>query len=46
MKSSQQWKQLKLYADILSTSVCRDTGSEEFITSYLSESPTEQILLK
>jgi len=34
MKSSQQRTQLKLYADILSTDVCRDTSSEEFIASY------------
>ena len=34
-----------LYEDILSTDVCGNTGSEEFIASYLSESPTGQIRL-
>jgi hypothetical protein len=46
MGLSQKRKQLRLYPEVLSTDVCRDTGSEEFIASYLSESPTEQILLK
>ena len=45
MKSSQQWKQLELYLEYPVTPVCRDTSSEEFIASRLSESPTGQIRL-
>ena len=45
MKSLQQWKQLELYFDIPGQTVERDTSSEEFIASRLSESPTGQIRL-
>ena len=45
MNSWQQSKQLKLYLDRPDTVVVRDTSSEEFIASYLSESPTGQIRL-
>ena len=45
MNSSQQWKQLELYLEYPVTPVYRDTGSEEFIASRLSESPTGQIRL-
>ena len=45
MGLSQKRKQLRLYPEILSTDVCRDTRSEEFIASYVSESPTGQVRL-
>jgi RNA-directed DNA polymerase len=45
MGLSQKRKQLRLYPEVLSTDVCRDTRSEELIASYLSESPTGQIRL-
>ena len=45
MGLSQKWKQLRLYPEVLSTDVCRDTRSEEFIASYVSESPTGQVRL-
>ena len=45
MNSLQQLKQLKLNLDLSSTIVPRDTSSEEFIASRLSESPTGQIRL-
>ena len=45
MKSLQQWKQLELYSDIPGQTVERDTSSEEFIASRLSESPAGQIRL-
>ncbi len=45
MNSLQQWKQLELYSKYPSQTACRDTSSEEFIASRLSESPTGQIRL-
>jgi len=45
MNPLQQWKQCKLYSDFSGTCVHRDTSSEEFIASYLSESPTGQVRL-
>ena len=45
MNSWQQRKQLKLYLAYPATAVVRDTSSEEFIASRLSESPTGQIRL-
>jgi RNA-directed DNA polymerase len=45
MKSSQQWKQLELYSEIPGQTVTRDTSSEEFIASRLSESPAGQVRL-
>ena len=45
MGLSRMRKQLRLYGDSSSTKVYRDTRSEEFIASYLSKSPTEQIRL-
>ena len=45
MGLSQKRKQLRLYPEVLSTDVCRDTRSEEFIASYVSESPTGQVRL-
>jgi len=44
MKSLQQWKQLELYSEYPSQPA-RDTSSEEFIASRLTESPTGQIRL-
>jgi RNA-directed DNA polymerase len=45
MNSLQQRKQLELNLEVSGTSVHRDYSSEEFIASYLSESPTGQIRL-
>jgi len=45
MKSLQQRKQLELYSEIPGQTVARDTSSEEFIASRLSESPAGQIRL-
>jgi len=45
MNPLQQWKQCKLYLDFSGTCVHRDTRSEEFIASYVSESPTGQVRL-
>jgi len=45
MNSLQQWKQLKLYSENQGQKTVRDTSSEEFIASRLSESPTGQIRL-
>ena len=45
MNSLQQRKQLELNLEFSGTSVHRDYSSEEFIASYLSESPTGQIRL-
>ena len=45
MNSLQQWKQLELYSKYPSQTAFRDTSSEEFIASRLSESPTGQIRL-
>ena len=45
MSSSQRWKQLELYSKYPSQTASRDTSSEEFIASHLSESPTGQIRL-
>ncbi len=45
MNSLQQWKQLELYSHYPSQTASRDTSSEEFIASRLSESPTGQIRL-
>ncbi len=45
MSSLQQWKQLELYPGFSGTSVRRNQGSEEFIASHLSESPTGQVRL-
>lgn len=45
MNSSQQWKQLELYSQYPSQTASRDTSSEEFIASRLSEGPTGQIRL-
>jgi RNA-directed DNA polymerase len=45
MGLSQKRKQLRLYPEVLSTDVCRDTRSEELIASYASESPTGQVRL-
>ena len=45
MNSLQQWKQLELYSQYPSQTASRDTSSEEFIASRLSESPTGQIRL-
>ena len=45
MGLSQKRKQLRLYPEVLSTDVCRDTRSEELIASYVSESPTGQVRL-
>ena len=45
MNSLQQWKQLELYSKYPSQTAIRDTSSEEFIASRLSESPTGQIRL-
>ena len=45
MNSWQQWKQLELYSQYPSQTASRDTSSEEFIASRLSESPTGQIRL-
>jgi len=45
MNSLQQWKQLELYSQFPSQTASRDTSSEEFIASRLSESPTGQIRL-
>ena len=43
MKSLQQWKQPKLNVEIIPTNVGKDTSSEDFIASRLSESPTGRI---
>jgi RNA-directed DNA polymerase len=45
MSSWQQGKQRELYSQHPSRTATRDTGSEEFIASRLSESPTGQIRL-
>jgi len=45
MSPLRQWKQLELYSQHPSQTACRDTSSEEFIASHLSESPTGQIRL-
>jgi RNA-directed DNA polymerase len=45
MNSWQQGKQLELYLSYPTTAMVRDTSSEEFIASRLSESPTGQIRL-
>lgn len=45
MKSWRQWKQLKLYSNNPGPRAIKDTSSEEFIASRLSESPTGQIRL-
>ncbi len=45
MNPSRQWKQLELYSQYPSQTASRDTSSEEFIASSLSESPTGQIRL-
>ena len=45
MNSLQQWKQLELYSQYPSQTASRDTSSEEFIASRLSESPAGQIRL-
>ena len=45
MNSSQQWKQLELFSQYPSRTASRDTSSEEFIASRLSESSTGQIRL-
>jgi len=45
MNSLQQWKQLELYSQYPRQTASRDTSSEEFIASRLSESPTGQIRL-
>jgi RNA-directed DNA polymerase len=45
MSSGQQWKQRELYSQHPSRTATRDTSSEEFIASRLSESPTGQIRL-
>ncbi|MCD6197702.1 MAG: hypothetical protein J7K15_03890 [Deltaproteobacteria bacterium] len=45
MGLSQKRKQLRLYPEVLSTDVCKDTRSEELIASYVSESPTGQVRL-
>jgi len=45
MSSWQQWKQLELYSQYPSRTASRDTSSEEFIASRLSESPTGQTRL-
>ena len=46
MDLSQMRKQLRLLREVSGTKVYRDTRSEDFIASYLSESPTGQILLR
>jgi len=43
MNSWQQWKQLELYSQYPSQTASRDTSSEEFIASRLSESPIPPI---
>jgi len=45
MNSLRQWKQLELYSEYPCQTAFRDTSSEEFIASRLSESPTGQIRL-
>jgi len=45
MKSLQQWKQLKVYSENHGQKTVKDTSSEEFIASRLSESLTGQIRL-
>ena len=45
MNSLRQWKQLELYSQYPRQTASRDTSSEEFIASRLSESPTGQIRL-
>jgi RNA-directed DNA polymerase len=45
MNSWQQWKQLELYSEDPGPRAIKDTSSEEFIASRLSESPTGQIRL-
>jgi hypothetical protein len=45
MNSLRQWKQLELYSEYPRQTASRDTSSEEFIASRLSESPTGQIRL-
>ena len=45
MNSLQQWKQLELYSKYPSQTAFRDTSSEQFIASRLSESQTGQIRL-
>ena len=45
MNPLQQWKQLELYSQYPSQTASRDTSSEEFIASRLSESPAGQIRL-
>ena len=45
MNSWQQWKQLELYSQHPSQTASRDTSSEEFIASRVSESPTGQVRL-
>jgi group II intron reverse transcriptase/maturase len=45
MSPSQQWKQQKLYSEYPGPRAIKDTSSEEFIASHLSESPTGQIRL-
>ena len=45
MSPLQQWKQFELYSEYPSQTASRDTSSEEFIASRLSESPTGQIRL-
>ena len=44
MSPLQRWKQLELYSEYPSQPA-RDTSSEEFIASRLTESPTGQIRL-
>ena len=45
MNSLRQWKQLELYSEYPRQMASRDTSSEEFIASRLSESPAGQIRL-
>jgi RNA-directed DNA polymerase len=45
MNSLQRWKQRELYPEFSGTIVRRNKGSEEYIASHLSESPTGQIRL-
>jgi len=45
MNSLRQWKQLELYSEYPRQTASRDTSSEEFIASRLSESPAGQIRL-
>jgi len=45
MNSLRQLKQLELYSEYPRQTASRDTSSEEFIASRLSESPAGQIRL-